>query len=122
MKLEDKEDHSQKEIAQMTKKIIERYQIPNYLQAKQLAIDLYQNGIHLDKFQEKYYKGLFNLDEIALYLYQKRINESKIIPLQSKISKEKKPENSNIKKIDNQSKIIPYQLKLNRNTKTYPKY
>lgn len=59
------------EIQKITGIIIEKYQIDNYHLAYKVAKSAYENGIHLDKFQPKYYKEPFDLNEIIYYLIRK---------------------------------------------------
>lgn len=106
-------NYPESEIHKMTIKIMERYQILDSALAKELAIDLYKNGIKLDKFQEKYYRGLFDLDEIVLYLLEKRIRTKKIIQFQPHTLNEHSNINNKEKiyQENNSSKIISYQLR-----------
>lgn len=106
----------EQEIKIMTLKIIERYNIIDYKLAKSIAISLYENGIQLDKFTPKYYKGKFDLDEIVMFFLNKNQIKEKIIAFKIPDSYQK----DNHTKLDNPKKgeIIPYkQKKITRNKK-----
>lgn len=107
-----------KEILKMTEKIVERYNILNVELATSVATSLYENGIHVDKFQEKYYQGKFDLDQIVLYLLAKKVREEKTIDFQEILSQ--KPEYQKCKNVpinpaeESKNKIIKYKLQLRK--------
>lgn len=106
-----------KEILEITAKIIQRHNIPNITIATEVAISLYENGIYLDKFQEKYYQPPFDLDEIICYFINKKIREEKIIHFEAASSKHKQASSKMLSGISEKSttKIIKYQLRLKKN-------
>ena len=118
--------YPESDILKMAIKIMERYDILDFNFSKELAIDLYNNGIKLDKFQESYYHDPFNLDEIILYLKRKKIREKKIITIKSvSVSNESLNYQKEVERDgDNPPKIIPYppiskQLTLKKNYFTF---
>lgn len=107
------------QILKMTIKIMERYSVLNSSLATKVAISLYENGIYLDKFQEKYYssKTSFYLDEIVVYLLKKQIIEEKTIDYKKYLSSKTERKliaYSNEKK--KPTEIIKYQQKIRKKT------
>ena len=71
--------NQKKEIEQIASKLRKKY--PNYSNSfsLQIAEELYQNGIYLDKLTEFYYNHPFNLEEIIFYLAKKIERKNKIL-------------------------------------------
>lgn len=107
-----------KEILKMTEKIVERYNVLNVELAASVATSLYENGIHVDKFQEKYYQGKFDLDQIVLYLLSKKVREEKTIDFQETISQKQEYQKHKNVPInyteESKNKIVKYKLQLRK--------
>ena len=118
------EQKKETQILKMTIKIMERYKVLNANLATKVAIQLFDYNIHLDKFQDKYYKGSFNLDEIVIYLIKKQIRKEKTVIFEEEKSKKKfiskiEPEKNEELQSNNKEKIITYKAKIKRIT--YPR-
>lgn len=90
-KINESQLTKENQILKMTIKIMERYNVLNSKLATSVATSLYENGIGLDKFHEKYYsvKTPFYLDEIVLYLLKKQIKKEKTINYQEYLASKK---------------------------------
>lgn len=67
------------EIKKITNCLINRYEIIDEYFAYIVALELYNNGIGLDKFQPQYYMPPFHLDEIVSYVISKKLKDKKVI-------------------------------------------
>lgn len=107
----------EREILQMTIKIMARYKITDVKIATKTAKTLYEANIRIDKFQPEYYHGLFDLDEIVIYILNKKtinfmsnpLNKTKYTFLPEEINHD-----SNAT-----TKIIPYTLKKKKSNYYY---
>lgn len=124
--LKDTTSRQKAEILQMTIKIINRYDVLNYNLAIKVATTLYHNGIGIDKFQPKYYKGTFHLDEIIIYLLEKQIREEKTIDYTEYVEHKKEQHKSTTPIIWNPSekisKMMPYKYRPKTKRRINPLY
>lgn len=79
---------NQEELHQITICLINRYEIIDKDFAYTVALELYKNGIGLDKFHPKYYIPPFHLDEIVSYVISKVLKDKKVIQVRE-ISQDK---------------------------------
>ena len=91
LKMKQSQLTKEAQILKMAIKIMERYEVLSFTLAISVATSLYENGIYLDKFQEKYYSAdtAFYLDEIVLHLLKKQLTDSKIIKYQDYLTSKK---------------------------------